>query len=370
MKALGAQVEYNPNLGYKDEIIQRHIRLVHSIAKQYKHRCNASIGYDDLISEGTIGLIKAFHRFDPEGYGGAPVKFSTYAGSYIRGMIQQLLERHSSSVRTPKAIYYAAAKIMRCKHSSPEEIAKELQMDQKLVNQTLEYLQGGGIRSLDQAVNAELETDLTLLDVLGKDDDQTEMLTEEFAAFLDTREYAIMTLLLRGKGQLEIAEMLNVSQSYTSRLLARIKHKLQSYIQNPESEEWNMSNETRRVRPPVGAVTLLDGVEWYTPETSVSEPSVSINSLGLHINRGAADLLKLQVGDYIQIGVNPKLLRLIIRKGDEGLKLLPTSGKSGAMATNSKALFRWVDHKGVARKRYAVGHDEVTGLYFVQLEKA
>ncbi|MBY9082366.1 sigma-70 family RNA polymerase sigma factor [Paenibacillus sp. HN-1] len=368
---MNTQIDFNPNLGYLDEVIEQHKKLVHSIAQRYRRRCNANIAYEDLISEGVIGLMQAFRRFDPDGYGGKPVKFSTYAGSYIQGMMQQLLERHSSSVRTPRALYYAAGKIIRSDEEEPAEIAAELQMDPKLVEEALAYLQAGSVRSLDQAVSLDGETDLTLMDTLGKEDDQTEVLIEEFKSFLDDRDYAIFSLLLRGEGQPEIAAALNISQSYVSRLLTLIKDKLQRYIQNPESEEWKMSNETRRGRPPGGAVTLLDGVEWYAPELSPSIPQCGLNSLGMSINKEAATLLNLNAGDFVQIGFNSKLMRLVIQKAIDnasGSKVMSTSGKNGAVATNNKAIARWINHRRIAKKRYELQVDGLTGIHFLQVE--
>lgn len=76
------------------DLIVDNLRLVAFIARRYR---NMGLDLEDLVQEGSIGLMEAAERFDPE-YG---VRFSTYAGWWIRQAITRALSRHSRVVRIP-----------------------------------------------------------------------------------------------------------------------------------------------------------------------------------------------------------------------------------------------------------------------------
>ena len=65
------------DLGAKQEMIERNLRLVYSLAQRYRGR---GAPYDDLVQEGTIGLVRAVEKFDHR----RSLKFSTYAVWWIR----------------------------------------------------------------------------------------------------------------------------------------------------------------------------------------------------------------------------------------------------------------------------------------------
>jgi RNA polymerase primary sigma factor len=65
------------DLAAKQEMTERNLGLVHALAKPYRH---CGVPYDDLVQEGTIGLIRAIEGFDHR----RGVKFSTYAAWWIR----------------------------------------------------------------------------------------------------------------------------------------------------------------------------------------------------------------------------------------------------------------------------------------------
>lgn len=76
-----------------DELVSAYLRLVISIARRYKAY---GLPISDLIQEGTLGLMRAAERFEPA----REVRFSTYAGWWIRSAIQDFVLRNWSIVRT------------------------------------------------------------------------------------------------------------------------------------------------------------------------------------------------------------------------------------------------------------------------------
>jgi RNA polymerase sigma-32 factor len=74
-------------------LISAHMRLVVSLASKFRHY---GLPVSDLIQEGNIGLLYAADRFEPE----RDIRFSTYAGWWIRSCIQDFVLRNWSIVRT------------------------------------------------------------------------------------------------------------------------------------------------------------------------------------------------------------------------------------------------------------------------------
>ena len=75
------------------ELTSAHVRLVVAIAAKFR---NYGLPMGDLVQEGNIGLMQAADRFDPD----REVRFSTYAGWWIRSSIQDYVLRNWSIVRT------------------------------------------------------------------------------------------------------------------------------------------------------------------------------------------------------------------------------------------------------------------------------
>lgn len=174
-------------------LIERNLRLVVYIARKFE---NTGIGVEDLISIGTIGLIKAVNTFDPD----KKIKLATYASRCIENEILMYLRRNSKA---------------------KSEI------------------------SFDEPLNIDWDgNELLLSDILGTENDLIYKLLEEEVdrqllgialKKLSNREKKIMELrfgLNNGeeKTQKEVADMLGISQSYISRLEKRIITRLKKEI--------------------------------------------------------------------------------------------------------------------------------------------
>ncbi|MFW5648470.1 MAG: RNA polymerase sporulation sigma factor SigE [Candidatus Alkaliphilus sp. MAG34] len=174
-------------------LIERNLRLVVYIARKFE---NTGIGIEDLISIGTIGLIKAVNTFNPE----KKIKLATYASRCIENEILMYLRRNN-------------------------KVRMEVSFDEPL--------------NIDWDGN-----ELLLSDILGTENDIIYKYLEEEVDRellkiglnkLTKREKRIMELRFglntgQEKTQKEVADILGISQSYISRLEKRIIIRLQKEI--------------------------------------------------------------------------------------------------------------------------------------------
>jgi RNA polymerase sigma factor (sigma-70 family) len=83
---LAIRVQKYSDIDARNCLVMSNIGLVHLVANQF---CRPSMRYEDLVQEGTMGLIRATETFEP----GRGVRFSTYSVYWIRAKIQRLLQR-------------------------------------------------------------------------------------------------------------------------------------------------------------------------------------------------------------------------------------------------------------------------------------
>ncbi len=172
------EVELSNKIKHGDDhaleiLVNSNLRFVISVAKQYQ---NQGLSLPDLISEGNIGLIKAAKRFDAtKGF-----KFISYAVWWIRQTILQALAENSRIVRLPVNKVGAVNKINKVfvkltqlyeREPTPEELAKELDIDTKYVKDLLKFSERTAY--LDAPVSNSDES-LTLLDIIYDKDNISE----------------------------------------------------------------------------------------------------------------------------------------------------------------------------------------------------
>lgn len=170
-------------------LVERNLRLVVYIAKKFE---NTGIGIEDLISIGTIGLMKAINTFNT----GKNIKLATYASRCIENEILMYLRKNN-------------------------KIKTEI--------------------SIDEPINTDSEgNDLSLADILGTDNDSIFKSVEdndnkkvliEAIKKLNDREKTIMQLRYGFDGvdeltQKEVADKLGISQSYISRIEKKVINSL------------------------------------------------------------------------------------------------------------------------------------------------
>lgn len=181
------------DLSVKGTLIERNLRLVVYIARKFE---NTGVGVEDLISIGTIGLIKAVNTFDPS----KKIKLATYASRCIENEILMYLRRNG-------------------------KVKSEVSFDEPL--------------NIDWDGN-----ELLLSDILGTENDLvTKYIEDEVDKellnlamnHLTERERCIVELRFglndgSEKTQKEVADLLGISQSYISRLEKRIIKRLKKEI--------------------------------------------------------------------------------------------------------------------------------------------
>ena len=181
----------------KNKLIEHNLRLVVYIAKRFD---NTGIDIEELISVGTLGLIKAVKSYNLE----KKIKLATYASRCIENEILMYLR-----------------KMVRIK--SEVSLEEPLNVDKEGNKLVLSDVLGTDSDMIYKDVEARIENDI-LRDLYNK---------------LDARDKEIVGLRyglygMEEKTQKEIADMMNISQSYISRLEKRILTKLRKEFQKCE----------------------------------------------------------------------------------------------------------------------------------------
>lgn len=177
----------------KTVLIERNLRLVVYIARKFE---NTGVGIEDLVSIGTIGLIKAVNTFDPT----KKIKLATYASRCIENEILMYLRRNNKT---------------RIEVSFDEPLNIDWDGNELLLSDVL------GTENDSTYKHVEEEIDKNLLDsAMSHLSDREKVIVEMRFGLKDGTE----------KTQKEVADSLGISQSYISRLEKRIIKKLKKEI--------------------------------------------------------------------------------------------------------------------------------------------
>lgn len=225
----------------RERLIVEHLPLVRGLARRYADRGEP---LDDLVQVGTIGLIKAIDRFEPE----RGFKLASFATPTILGEIRRHFRDRSWTVRVPRGIQEARAQISHAvtvlsaengRSPSVREIAESTGLSQ---DDVLDALAAGSAQRPAPLASPGGEGDDDIGISVGVDDSGYEQ--AEARATLDAglsklpaRERVILHLRFEeGLTQSQIAARIGVSQMHVSRLIRRALESLRESAGDPDPD--------------------------------------------------------------------------------------------------------------------------------------
>lgn len=230
-----------PSDALRDQLLTAHLGLVHHVAGKIGRKLTADVEHDELVSAGTMGLIKALEGFDPS----RGLAFSTFAAPRIRGAILDELRRQD---RVPRSVRRKGRDIAQARETltrligrapSEQELAERLGIDLPTLWKWSTDVESGTHVSLD----------LPLPGGEGKRPPQAELLVEdpeqgieeginqreevevvrEAILRLNERERLVLSLYYFEELKLhQIADFLEITESRVSQIRSKALSKLRA----------------------------------------------------------------------------------------------------------------------------------------------
>lgn len=229
----------------KQELIERHIRLVASIALKFRQ---VNVPMEDVMAEGIHGLIIAIEKFDHT----RGIKLSTYAAWWIRQRIQRFVSKMAEAVSIPHDVSQGKRKennlrtelqISLGRDPTDDEVKSALD-DTRNLSSRVKYAPSSTM-SLDEPFSD--DSDHSLIDVMTDEKETQQSYREDGSladdirvalGFLDQRERKVLGMrfgLTKDKESMkldDIAEILNISGERVRQLEALGLRKLRAVVMN------------------------------------------------------------------------------------------------------------------------------------------
>lgn len=223
----------------RDILIEEHLYIAEILSKKYAGR---GIDYDDIYQVGSIGLIYAIDRYDPnKGF-----EFSSFATPTIIGEIKKYFRDKGWTIRVPRRIQELSKKIQNAKiklaqeyQRTPtiEDIANYLNSTPEEIIESMEASKVYYPQSLDITYDSGDEKETSFSELIGEDEayfDKIEVNDFLKKAMEDLNEVEKTILIDRyfnKKTQVVIAEKLKISQMTVSRIEKKVLEKMRKEIE-------------------------------------------------------------------------------------------------------------------------------------------
>jgi RNA polymerase sigma-B factor len=228
----------NGDLAARERLIEAYLPLVRSLAGRFAHSGEA---VEDLVQVGSIGLIKAVDRFDPE----RGVELGAFAAPNILGEIKRHLRDRATPIRLPRRHQEVGVKVRAARRQladrlarepTPVELAAAAELDERDVDDALRVEQARAPVPLTEAAPA------VSADEVFDASEHRVALSRGMRRLHRRERQALRCRFFEDMSQDEIAERLGISQTQTSRLLASGLAKLRTGL-----EENTGSSDSRAV---------------------------------------------------------------------------------------------------------------------------
>jgi RNA polymerase sigma-B factor len=232
---LAASASVDERRAIEDQLVESNMQIAVDVARRYRAR---GVPVEDLEQVAYLGLVKAARGYDPE----RATDFLSYAVPTIRGEVRRYFRDHGWTVRPPRSVQQAQARITTAEAElcqelgrapRPSEIAERLGLDLDLVVEALAANGCFAPTSLD-ATTGDHEGGIG--DRLGDDDPsfdsaEARVALKPLLAHLDRRERIMLEMrFFKGATQSEIGEVLGITQMQVSRLLSALLARLRDEL--------------------------------------------------------------------------------------------------------------------------------------------
>lgn len=211
------KVKENDKLAYQ-RLIECNLRYVLSLANQYRGR---GLSFEDLISEGNLGLIKGLSRFDMT----KETRITTYVKYWIRKSILEAIEVNGKNMHIPARVMQeirdykkVSAKLMTELGREPnlEEIRKEMNISRKKIEEIVYTLESN--ISLNTKVNYDEEE---LIDIIESKQKTPE---DEVIGGMMDRSFLVLMKSILTKRQYEVIRLKMINPKLTDQVIGNLLH--------------------------------------------------------------------------------------------------------------------------------------------------
>lgn len=259
------QYQISHDIALRDQLACENLPLVYKIARRYS---TYGEPIEDLIQEGSIGLLHAIDHFDPE----QGVQFSSYAVHLITSQIQHYLRDCGHLIRQPAWVQELNSKVVRAtkqleqqlgREPSLTEIADHLNLTEDSVREVLAARRLKHVVSLTSSTGNQENNELLLIDktkiqakrhvTLSLPFEDRIVLEETITRLKIIEQHVVRLFFFAELNQSEIAHKLGISPHYSSYLLHRSINKIRSNMTQQNQDKHSIIGEIAR---PVDTISL------------------------------------------------------------------------------------------------------------------